>query len=128
VAEPRAGRASILLVEDDPAVRNATRMLLKVEGYRVIAVSTLTEALLATRENPGFDLLVTDYHLANGETGIQVIARLRETRSVPLRAVLITGDTSSAIKEMTSDSDLRIASKPVKADELLSILETLLGT
>jgi len=43
--ERQTGRASILLVEDDPDVRNATRMLLRADGYEVMAVSSLAEAL-----------------------------------------------------------------------------------
>jgi PAS domain S-box-containing protein len=120
-------RPRVLLVEDDPAVRNATRMLLKVEGYRVTAVGSLAEALRTAQEADGIDLLVTDYHLSNGETGTQVIAALRESVNKNLKAVLITGDTSSAIRELPRDPHLRFASKPVRADELLTLLEELLG-
>jgi PAS domain S-box-containing protein len=123
----QSGRPRVLLVEDDPAVRDATRMLLKVEGYRVTAVATLAEALRAARDGEGIDILVTDYHLGNGETGTQVIAAVRESLDSGLRAVLMTGDTSSAIKELPRDARLQVASKPVRADELLTLLETLLA-
>ncbi len=113
----------VLLVEDDRGVRDATRMLLKVEGYQVIAVSCLAEALEAARA--GVDLLVTDYHLAGGETGTQVIGALREVLRAPLKAVLVTGDTSTAIRELPRDPELRMASKPVKAEELLRLIRSL---
>jgi PAS domain S-box-containing protein len=119
-------KSRVLLVEDDLAVRDATRLLLKVEGYQVFPVSSLAEALEKAREGEGLDLLVTDYHLGGGETGIQVITALRETLGSSLRAVLITGDTSTAIKELPRDPHLRVASKPIQAEELLSILRTLL--
>jgi PAS domain S-box-containing protein len=123
---PQPGSSRLLLVEDDPGVRDATRMLLKVEGYRVIAVSSLTEALEKVLEAREIDLLVTDYHLNNGETGTQVIEALRERLGGSLRAVLMTGDTSSAIKDLPRDPYLRIASKPIKPDELLAVLRSLL--
>lgn len=44
-----------------------------------------------------------------------------------LRAVLTTGDTSSAIKELPRDPHLRIASKPINAEELLTLLRALLA-
>jgi hypothetical protein len=69
--ERQLGTAHILLVEDDAAVRAATRMLLKVEGYQVTAVDSLAEALKHIHN--GIDLLVTDYHLSEGETGLQLI-------------------------------------------------------
>jgi two-component system CheB/CheR fusion protein len=117
-----------LLVEDDPAVLNATRMLLRVEGYRVSTATSLREALEQARESHDIDLVVTDYHLQGEDTGIQVITALREALGPTLKAVLVTGDTSSAIRDLRSDASLRLASKPVNAEELLGILKSLLAT
>jgi PAS domain S-box-containing protein len=124
--QPSKGQVWVLLVEDDPAVRQATRMLLRVEGFEVIAVSSRAEALRAIADGPVPDLLLTDYHLGDGETGTQVLAALRERLGVPLKAVLITGDTSSAIKELHLDPHLRVASKPIEAEDLLAQLRGLL--
>jgi two-component system, sensor histidine kinase len=121
------GQFHVLLVEDDASVRNATRLLLKSEGYVVTVASTLTEALERGTAMPKLDMLVTDYHLPNSETGLQVIAALRERRGEVIRAVLITGDTSSAVHELTLDSNVRIASKPIRAEELIDMLKALLA-
>ena len=122
------GRVHVLLVEDDPSVRAATRMLLSVEGYRVTAVASLVEALQTVRERQELDLLITDYHLADGEVGTQVITQVREALGLPLKAILMTGDTSAAIKDLPRDPGMRVASKPVNADELLMLLRALLAT
>jgi PAS domain S-box-containing protein len=116
----------LLLVEDDPAVLNATRMLLRVAGYRVSPATSVREALERARENDDIELVVTDYHLQGEDTGIGVIAALRETLGPTLKAVLMTGDTSSSIRELSSDAHLRLASKPVNADELLRIIKLLI--
>lgn len=121
------GAARVLLVEDDKSVRDATRMLLTVEGYQVTGVATVAEALEHAVTGNGIDLLVTDYHLANGETGTEVISKLRESLGEGLKAVLITGDTSKAVKELPRDPSMRIASKPVQADELLYLMRALLA-
>jgi len=113
-------------VEDDASVRDATRMLLKSDGYQVTAVASLAEALAHAARDPCLDLLVTDYHLRDAETGMQVIAALRQALKFPLKAILITGDTSAAVHELRVDSHLRLASKPIKAEELLGILRALL--
>jgi histidine kinase len=123
-----AGRPRVLLVEDDAGVRDATRMLLSVEGYRVSAVASLQEALRSAREQGAPDLLITDYHLSGGELGTQVIAALRADVSTEVRAVLVTGDTSTVIKHMPNDPRLRIASKPIDAEQLLSVLKELLSS
>ena len=127
--QPRAAprQARILLVEDDASVRNATRMLLESEGYEVIAVASLAEAVERARQDPRVDLIATDYHLSDRETGIQVIAAVREAVGAPLGAVLITGDTSAAVRDLPVDPHLRIVSKPIRAEELLDVLGALLS-
>jgi two-component system, sensor histidine kinase len=121
------GRNShVLLVEDDADVREATRMLLRTEDYEVTAVASLAEALsVATDRTHSFDVVITDYHLGNGETGMQVIAGLRARLGESLKAVLVTGDTSTAMHELSRDPLMRLASKPMEADQLLELLRGL---
>jgi PAS domain S-box-containing protein len=123
----QAGNARILVVEDNEPVRRATCMLLELEGYHVTPVASLSEALRHIRQGHGVDLLITDYHLEGGETGTQVIAALRELLGHSFKAVLATGDTSTAIKQLPRDPYLRITSKPIRADELLTLLRGLLA-
>jgi CheY-like chemotaxis protein/anti-sigma regulatory factor (Ser/Thr protein kinase) len=118
---------TVLLIEDDPAVRSATRMLLKVAGYQTLVAASRDEALAQAREHPELSLMVADYHLAEGETGLQVVAAVREALARRISAVLITGDTSSAVRGVEKDPALRLASKPINADELLVLMEELAG-
>jgi two-component system, sensor histidine kinase len=127
VSQQPIGAPRVLLVEDDKSVRDATRLLLSVEGYQVTGVATLGEALEHAARRTAIDLLVTDYHLADGETGTAVISALREALGTHLKAVLITGDTSTAVKELPRDPFMRIASKPIQADELLTLMRALLA-
>jgi PAS domain S-box-containing protein len=122
------GEARVLLVEDNESVRRATCLLLELEGYHVTPVASLAQALQHIQQGHGVDLLISDYHLNDGETGTQVIATLRERLGIALKAVLTTGDTSSAIKQLPRDPYLRITSKPIKAGELLTLLRALLAS
>jgi signal transduction histidine kinase/ActR/RegA family two-component response regulator len=119
---PRTGSARVLLVEDDAAVRDATRLLLRAENYAVTAVASLKEALAAADAGANFDVVVTDYHLGQGETGLQVVRLMRARLGESLRVVLVTGDTSSAMHDLPRDAYMRMVSKPVEADELLKLL------
>lgn len=128
VVSPADRRAPhVLVVEDDPAVMNATRMLLRVEGYRVTSAVSPAEALQAAREHGDIELLITDYHLGGERTGTDVIASLRAALGPELPAVLVTGDTSSAIKELPHDQRVRVISKPMNADQLIEVMRDLLG-
>jgi PAS domain S-box-containing protein len=118
-------RLPILLVEDDARVRNATRMLLKVEGHQVTTAASLTEAVAAAEKTPDIGLLVTDYHLGDDDTGVQVITEVRKRLGAQLPAILITGDTSSAMRDLQCDDRLRTASKPINPDELLALIHEL---
>ena len=107
----RGSDARILLVEDEPGVRNAMRTLAQDRGLSHHGRATAGEAIALLRDG-GFDLLITDYHLESGRTGTQVIAAARELLGSTFKAILVTGDTSAAIREMQGDAHLRIASKP----------------
>lgn len=122
------GKPRVLLVEDDPAVRDATRLLLRVEGYEVKVAASLAEALGVAKDakdEQTIDVVIADYHLGSGETGIQVIERIRERLGRRLGAVLMTGDTCGAIRDLPRGPNLRVISKPTRADELLTLLREL---
>jgi two-component system, sensor histidine kinase len=125
VSSSTGSRTAVLLVEDDARVRNATRMLLKVEGYDVTAAASLAEAIQVIESVPGIRMLVTDFHLGNDETGVQVIEAIRSKLGSQLPAILITGDTSSAMRDLQRDDHLRTASKPINPDELLGLMREL---
>jgi PAS domain S-box-containing protein len=124
---PQIGEARVLLVEDNESVRRATCLLLELEGYHVTPVASLAGALQHVQQGHKVDLLISDYHLNDGETGTQVIATLREVLGISLRAVITTGDTSAAVKQLPRDPYLRIASKPISSEELLALLRALLA-
>ncbi|HTP40602.1 MAG TPA: PAS domain S-box protein [Steroidobacteraceae bacterium] len=129
-ARPARGGGSnhLLLVEDDPGVRNATRMFLKGEGYRVATAATQEEALLRLQESPDIRLVISDYHLEGGTRGTDVIAAVRAQLGDDFGAILVTGDTSSAIAGLRRDEHLRVTSKPINADELLGMIQSLLAS
>lgn len=125
--EPPTTSWRILLVDDDLGVRNATSMLLKVEGFRVTSAASLPEAVQCAKDDPDIDLLITDYHLTDGKTGLDVISAARAIVGEKLRAILITGDTSSTVRDLKPDPRIRLASKPIDAEELLASMRALLA-
>ena len=128
VSSPQAmpGAARILLVDDDAGVRNATAMLLEVEGFEVARAASLAEAIREARRGERIDLVIADYHLQKGETGVDVIAAVRQLAGESLAAVLVSGDTSSKLRGLEAHERLRVASKPIRADELLRLIGSLL--
>ena len=112
-------------MEDDASVRNATRLLLKISGYAVTAVSNAAEAVdCATREGLP-DLLITDYHLGRDATGVDLLHTLRSTAAA-LPAIVVSGDTSHAMRDIARMDALHLLSKPVDANALLKAISELL--
>ena len=123
---PPGPPSHILLVEDDAAVRSATGLFLKSCGYRVSSAACVAEALARAAEAPDVDVVVSDLHLADGESGLEAIAAVRTTLGRNLGAIIVTGDTSQVMRGLARDAHTRIASKPIQADEMLSLLKELL--
>lgn len=57
-----------------------------------------------------------------------VIAAARAVAGDHLGAILVSGDTSATVRDVEATDRLRIASKPIRADELMSIVAELLST
>ena len=130
IAAPRSAQSAchVLVVDDEPAVLDATRLLLSAEGYRVSTANSLAQAIERVATSADLGLVITDYHLARGETGRQVIASARQILGPNVKAVLITGDTSTAARELDDDRNLHLLNKPVHPDMLLGLLKGLLAS
>jgi two-component system response regulator FixJ len=108
-------RPSILLVEDDPAVVNALKFSLELEGFDVSAYAD-GETLLATRPLPETGCLVLDYNLP-GMDGLNLLERLR-TANVTLPAILITTNPRNALRARAALAGVQIIEKPLLTDAL----------
>ena len=72
------------------------------------------------------DLIISDYRLAAGATGIEAIARLREAFDAQIPAFLISGDTAPERLQDASRSDFQLLHKPVPPMRLRAVLNQLL--
>ncbi len=122
---PLAGR-TILVVDDDPAIREAMRELLSSWGCAVLAAGSgaSARAVLATLARAP-DVLVVDYALA-GETGLDVVDQIRGRLGRAVPAVIVTGDTSPDVLAATGARGLPVLSKPVPPARLRAALVGLL--
>jgi two-component system, sensor histidine kinase len=118
-------RAPALLVEDDAAVRDATRMLVRVACYRVTATASAAEAEAEARRSRPLRGLAADYRLGSTDTGMNAIIAARSTAGANLKSISVTGDTSALVQEFDFDANARVAGEPVHADEFLTLLVSL---
>jgi signal transduction histidine kinase/CheY-like chemotaxis protein len=120
--------AVVLLVEDDQLVREAIEGLLRQWGCVVVAAGSGDEALAAlARDGHPPAAILCDYRLPQGETGIDVIGRLRDRIGSPVPAALVTGDTAPELLSEASDSGLPLLHKPLQPARLRALLEFLVA-
>jgi two-component system, sensor histidine kinase len=118
----------VLIVEDDGAVRTALELLLSLDGYPVRSAATASAAIAAFRdEGDGIDIVLTDYHLDDGATGLGVLRTLRELAGRDLPAVVLSGDTSPILASLAGLNRVRVLRKPVDAAVLVTTMEELFG-
>lgn len=117
--------ASILIIDDDEAIRIGMTALLDSWGFSAVAAEDYTEARsLMLSAQP--DILICDFRLRGGDKGTEVIARLRRDMNRPLPALLITGDTDPERLREAAASQLHFLHKPVAPDALRDAIGKLL--
>jgi len=118
-------RASILIVDDEPIVREAIRDWLADAGYDVATAETGERGLEMARERD-FDLVILDVRLP-GKTGIRVLEELKESKP-DVKAMIITAYASPQMRtEATKLGALHYLSKPIAPDQLENIVEAALA-
>ena len=113
----------VVVIDDDTLVLDSMAGLLRGWGCRVVAASSGGAALarLAEYDHPP-DLIISDYHLADGSTGIEAITRLREALNLPVPALLISGDTDPLRLREARASGYHLLNKPVSPRALRAML------
>jgi len=126
-AQVASQTGEVLIVEDDPSVREMLVMLFELEGHRTVAAADGHEAFaLAARGTLRPDVVVADYNLPLGLTGVQVATALRATLHVEVPVVILTGDISSDTLREIAQHNCFYLHKPVKAADLTRLTQSLM--
>ena len=115
---------AILIVEDEAIVRRHLALFLRIEGYAVADTDTGASALnLMTTSD--FDAVISDFHLRNTVSGFDVLSYF--DHCFPGRAKILVSGTSTDLEKRCDSIGALFIHKPLRLDELLSKLKTLLA-
>jgi two-component system KDP operon response regulator KdpE len=107
----------VLVVDDEPEIRNIIRVLLEAEGYRIAEAATASRAAVAARtEKP--DLVLLDLGLPDGD-GLAVLRNIRAWSPVPLVVLSARTMEEQKIAALDAGADDYVT-KPFSAPELLA--------
>ncbi|WP_414473718.1 response regulator [Microvirga sp. M2] len=120
-AAPFGAGQTVLVVEDNPAVRQVAITTLRSLGFTVIEAETGDEAAALLRENDRVRLVLSDVRMPGGLSGID-LARIIKSEKPAIQVLLTTGYVDS--DETIEDVD--ILYKPYRATDLAEKIQSLL--
>jgi two-component system response regulator FixJ len=119
-----AAEKTVLVVDDDPAVRNSLRFSLEIDGYRVRLFRS-DKDVLDLDELPQSACLVIDYNLP-GSNGLDLIDAMR-ARGYRSPAILITSHPPVGVRQRAAAAGVPIVEKPLLGDALLDAIHAATG-
>jgi two-component system CheB/CheR fusion protein len=124
-AGPRRG--SILVIEDDPDIRDLLGKFLQEEGYQPTVAAGGTDAfemVISGHVHP--DLILADYNLPDGLNGLQVATKLRVRTRRQIPVIILTGDISTNTLRDIATAECIQLTKPMALGELTIAMQRLL--
>lgn len=118
----------VMVIENDRQVREAMQALLTRWGCITRSASSLSEMAALLQSEPGFvpSIVLADYHLDRGETGLAAVINLRAAFGALLPAIIITADYTDIVTGSSYGARCEVLRKPVRPAELRALMQFLL--
>ncbi|MBL8580048.1 MAG: hybrid sensor histidine kinase/response regulator [Mesorhizobium sp.] len=111
---------TVLCIDNDLRILEGMRLLFEGWGCQVLTHSGSASIAADDKLEPP-DIILADYHL-DGETGLDLIEKLRERFGGPVPAVLVTADRSNEVRQAADLLDVPVVNKPLKPAVLRSLV------
>jgi PAS domain S-box-containing protein len=112
---------NFVVIEDDILVADALGGVLRTMGGNVKVFLSAEEALDFINIEPA-DFYIVDYMLGGKLNGIQFLYEMRQKSFEPVKAIIVSGDTSTAFAREIEQCDWPVLHKPVNVAKLISML------
>jgi len=118
---------TIVVVDDEPSVREGMQSLLETWGCHIIVTATLNEAIEDLTKHQSIpDGIIADYRLGGEQTGIHAIQQLHAKYGNHLPALIITGDIEADRLREVSESGFQLLHKPVAPPKLRAFVNNVM--
>jgi len=119
-----AEQQRVLIVDDEPDIRDLLTMSLSQMNLDTSAVGTLGQARACIEDGP-FDLCLTDMRLPDGD-GIDLVRHIQQTQpELPVAIITAYGNVETAVEALKAGA-YDFVSKPLKLDELRNLVSSVL--
>jgi signal transduction histidine kinase len=119
---------TVLIIDDDAAVRDAAAGLLAQWGCETVLASCgrqAEEILLTGKVSPS--VIISDYRLAAGELGTDVVGRLRAHLGENIPALIVSADASALSAQVVAAAGMHLLRKPIRPANLRAVLHHVLS-
>jgi signal transduction histidine kinase/CheY-like chemotaxis protein len=117
----------VLIIDDEAMIRTGMRDVLQQWGCQVVEAESAQQALeVSAAHHIEPDIILSDYRLREGKTGIEAIQLVRQAFNKPIPAIIITGDTAPDRLHEAKASGFHLLHKPVSPAKLRALLSYLL--
>jgi two-component system, sensor histidine kinase len=117
----------IVIVEDDPSVRAGLEVLLQSWGAQIASFDSVADCQTWLQQAPSAsqqcpDLIIADYRLDHGSTGIDVITACRQHFKHPIPAIVVSGSTMAGHEQAALEHHFHWLPKPVAPNKLRAMV------
>lgn len=118
----------VVVIDDEQAILDGTKALLSHWGCTVVVGTTTDEALDELGRLGRYpDLIIADFRLQQGATGVETIRRIRHEMGSAIPAIVVTGSTTPELSLDAQRYDFTLLNKPVIADTMRELMFAKLG-
>lgn len=118
---------NILIVDDDPDLRDLLDQFLTGEGHKTTTASDAKAAMaMIVEKSVKPDVMLIDYNLPGGVNGVQLATMAKEMLGRPVPVAILTGDISTTTLSEVAAQDYVQLNKPMRLDVLKEAIEQLL--
>jgi signal transduction histidine kinase/ActR/RegA family two-component response regulator len=117
----------VMCVDNEQEILDGMSGLLSKWGAQPLIATTMADALTQLESAPALpSLLLIDYHLNDGVTGLDVISALRRKSGVDLPAAILTANYTTEVADLVRKAGHALLHKPVKPAALRALINRLL--
>jgi PAS domain S-box-containing protein len=110
----------VMVIDNDDSICEGMRILL--EGWGCVVDTLQTNPQIESLIEQGFevepDLIIADYHLDDGVTGLDVVRRINAQRERPVPVLLITANYTTELRQQARELGYHLLNKPIKPVKL----------
>ncbi|NQV61774.1 MAG: PAS domain S-box protein [Alphaproteobacteria bacterium] len=113
----------MLILEDNLGIQRATKALLERWGCEVLLAANRNEAMnIIAADKAMFDLIIADYHLEDGDNGVDTVLKIQELLEYDVPAIIVTADISNESLRHADKNEFPLLQKPFRPAALRSAI------